>query len=137
MSIQDVAERVGLSANPCWRRIKQMEAAGIIERRVALVNAAAVGLAVTSFVFIRTSRHDPEWLDCFARAVRDIPEIMECHRMSGSVDYLLKCVVSDIDHYDRVYKKLIARVPGLSDVSSGFSMERLKHGTRLEVAPRR
>lgn len=134
LPVQVVAERVGLSPNPCWRRIKQLEAAGVIERRVALVNAAAVGLSVTAFVSIRTNQHNADWLQSFARGVQSIPEIVECHRMSGDIDYLLKVVVRDIQHYDRVYRRLIAAVPGLSDVSSTFSMERLKHGTKLELA---
>ncbi len=134
LPLQSIAERVGLSANPCWRRIKRLEAAGVIERRVALVNPAAVGLDVTAFVSIRTNQHNAAWLESFARGVQGIPEIVECHRMSGDIDYLLKVVVRDIQHYDRVYRRLIAAVPGLSDVSSKFSMERLKYGTRLELA---
>ena len=133
LSVQDIADLVGLSSNPCWRRIKMMEASGLIERRVALVNAAALGLGVTAFVTIRTDKHNPEWLASFAAGINAIPEIMECHRMSGDVDYLLKIVVADIAHYDRVYQALIAQVPGLSDVSSTFSMERLKAGTALPV----
>ena len=133
LSVQDIADQVGLSANPCWRRIKNMEASGVIERRVALVSAAKLGLGVTVFVTIRTDKHNPEWLASFAQGINAIPEIMECHRMSGDVDYLLKVVVADIPHYDRVYQALIAQVPGLSDVSSTFSMERLKAGTALPV----
>ena len=133
LSVQDIADQVGLSANPCWRRIKNMEASGVIERRVALVSAAKLGLGVTVFVTIRTDKHNPEWLASFAQGINAIPEIMECHRMSGDVDYLLKVVVADIAHYDRVYQALIAAVPGLSDVSSTFSMERLKAGTALPV----
>ena len=133
LSIQEIADRVGLSANPCWRRIKQMEASGVIQRRVALIDAALVGLGVTSFVMIRTSRHDPEWLAAFAAGVAAIPEIVECHRMSGDIDYLLKVVVRDIAHYDQVYQRLIKLVPNLSDVSSTFSMERLKYGTRIAL----
>jgi Lrp/AsnC family transcriptional regulator len=133
LPVQEIADQVGLSANPCWRRIKMMEASGLIEGRVALVNAAKLGLGVTVFVTIRTDKHNPEWLDCFAQGIAAIPEILECHRMSGDIDYLLKVVVADIAHYDRVYQALIAAVPGLSDVSSTFSMEKLKAGTALPV----
>jgi Lrp/AsnC family transcriptional regulator len=134
LSIQQIGERVGLSANPCWRRIKRMEDAGLIERRVALLNSAMVGLATTVFVTIRTNRHDPEWLESFAVGIARIPEILECHRMSGDIDYLLKIAARDIAHYDKVYQLLIQSVPGLSDVSSTFSMERLKYGTALDPA---
>lgn len=133
LSIQDVADRVGLSSNPCWRRIRQMEANGVIARRVALVDPEAVGLGVTVFVMVRTGQHDREWLGSFARAVEIVPEIVECHRMSGDVDYLLKIIVAEIAHYDRVYQRLIALVPGLSDVSSTFSMERMKAGTAIDL----
>jgi Lrp/AsnC family transcriptional regulator len=88
---------------------------------------------MTAFVTIRTNQHNQIWLEGFARGVQRIPEIIECHRMSGDIDYLLKIVVRDIAHYDRVYQKLIAEVPGLSDVSSTFSMERLKHGVKLDL----
>lgn len=133
LSIQQIGDRVGLSTNPCWRRIKRMEDAAIIERRVAILDPAKIGLGVTAFVTIRTDKHNPEWLKLFAQGVRAIPEIIECHRMSGDVDYLLKIAVSDIAHYDRIYQQLISAVPGLADVSSTFSMERLKYGTALPV----
>lgn len=131
LPIQAIGERVGLSTNPCWRRIKRMEEAGIIARRVAILDPVAVGLPTTVFVSIRTARHDPEWLEAFASGIAGIPEITECHRMAGEVDYLLKLSVRDIAHYDRIYQRLIAEVPGLNDVSSSFSMEALKMTTAL------
>lgn len=133
MPVQQIADQVGLSVNPCWRRIKLLEEGGVIERRVALVNAEAVGLGMTAFVSIRTNQHNQKWLEGFAKGVQKIPEIIECHRMSGDIDYLLKVVIRDIAHYDRVYQKLISEVHGLSDVSSTFSMERLKHGVKLDL----
>jgi Lrp/AsnC family transcriptional regulator len=132
MSMQDMADKVGLSANPVWRRIKRLEESGVIARRVAVVDPVKLGLGLTSFVTIRTSQHDAKWLDIFAKAVRKIPEIVECHRMSGDVDYLLKIIVRDVSHYDKVYKNLVAVVPGLLDVSSTFSMERLKETSRID-----
>jgi Lrp/AsnC family transcriptional regulator len=134
LSIQDLAERVGLTPNPCWRRIRRLEESGVIQRRVAVVDAAAVGLRLTAFVAIRTDKHSKEWLQSFARGIRAIPEIVECHRMSGETDYLLKVIVRDIAHYDEVYQRLIAEVDGLSDVSSAFSMESLKRDTAIDVA---
>jgi Lrp/AsnC family transcriptional regulator len=133
LTVQDIGDRVGLSATPCWRRIKLLEAAGIIDRRVAILNAAAVGLKAVVLVFVRTNRHKADWLEGFAAAIEGIPEIVECHRLTGDIDYMLKCVVRDIDHYDEVYKRLIARAPGLADVSAAFSMERLKQVTKVDV----
>ena len=134
MSIQDIAEKVGLSTNPCWRRIRRLESDGVIDRRVALLDPAKVGLKTTAFVFIRTNQHDTDWLESFAKGVQRIPEIVECHRMSGELDYLLKVVVQDIEHYDAVYKRLVMYVPGLSDVSATFSMEKLKASTALDLS---
>lgn len=131
LAIHEVGERVGLSHNACWRRIKRLEESGVIARRVALLDPEKVGLGTTVFVAIRTQRHDPQWLDAFSRAVAGIEEIAECHRMAGDVDYLLKLSVRDIAHYDRIYRKLIAAVPDLADVSSTFSMERMKASTAL------
>ncbi|MBN8500358.1 MAG: Lrp/AsnC family transcriptional regulator [Sphingomonadales bacterium] len=131
LPVHEVGERVGLSSNACWRRIKRLEDSGIIARRVALLDADRLGLATTVFVAIRTNRHDPDWLDAFNRGIAGIDEISECHRMAGDVDYLLKLVVRDIAHYDRIYRKLIAAVPDIADVSSSFSMERLKATTAL------
>lgn len=131
LAVHEIGERVGLSHNACWRRIRRLEDSGMIARRVALLDPAKIGLATTVFVAVRTSRHDPEWLEAFARGVASIDEVIECHRMAGDVDYLLKLVVRDIAHYDRIYRKLIAAVPDLADVSSSFSMERMKHTTAL------
>jgi Lrp/AsnC family transcriptional regulator len=133
LAVHDIGQAVGLSTNPCWRRIKRMEDAGIIERRVAILNPVSLGLGTTLFVTIKTSTHNAEWLDMFRQGIAAIPEIVECHRMSGDIDYLLKVIVADIGHYDRVYQRLIADIPGLSDVSSAFSMERLKFGTALPI----
>ena len=134
LTVQQISDAVGLSPNPVWRRIKRLESEGVIERRVALISPEAVGLPMTVFVSIKTSRHDVAWLDSLAAAMSRIPEIVEAHRMSGDIDYLLKILVRDVGHYDRVYRKLITAVPGLSDVSSSFSMERLKSTTAIDLA---
>jgi len=132
LGVNEIAGRVGLSSTPCWRRIQRLEETGVIRGRVALLDREAINLPVTVFVQIRTSRHEPAWLEEFARAVADIPEIVEVYRMSGQVDYLLRVVVPDIAGYDRVYKRLIASV-ALLDVSSAFAMECIKTTTALPV----
>lgn len=133
LSIQAIAEQVGLSTNPCWRRIKRLEEDGVIARRVALVEPASVGLGITVFILVRTEDHSKPWLDAFARSVALIPEIVECHRLSGKDDYLLKMQVESISHYDTVYKRLVEKVPGLVDVTSTFSMEKVKYSTALKL----
>ena len=132
--IAEVAQRVGLSQTPCWKRIKRLQDTGVIQKRVALVDREALGLPLTVFVAIRTSRHDEEWLAAFSKSASVLPEVVELYRMSGEVDYLLKVVVQDIAAYDRFYKRLIAAAP-LTDVSSSFAMEQIKFTTALPVFP--
>lgn len=132
LSLADLSQRVSLSQNACWRRIKRLEADGVIDRRVALLNGEALGRSVTVFVFVRTSEHNEDWLGRFAEGVRQLPEVVEFHRMTGDIDYLLKIIVSEISDYDRVYKQLI-RVAPLFSVSSSFSMERLKYTTEIPL----
>lgn len=131
-SISDMAEKVGLSATPCWKRVKRLEQAGIIDRRVAILNRTQLGLGVTVIVAVRTSRHSEEWLQAFAEGVANIPEVLEFYRMSGEIDYLLKVVVRDIADYDRIYRKLI-KVADLRDISSSFAMQEIKSTTSLPL----
>lgn len=132
LSVAELAERVGLTSTPCWKRLKRLQDDGYLDHRVALVNRRKAGLSVTVFVSVRTSQHDEKWLAKFAAAVIGLPEVMEFHRMSGDVDYLLKVVTTDIEGYDRFYKKLI-RVANLTGVSSAFSMEQIKYTTALPL----
>jgi len=133
LSNAELAERVGLSTTPCWRRVRLLEEQGYIRGRVALLDRDRLNVGVTVFVSIKTARHEADWLDTFARVVRDLPEVQEFHRMSGEVDYLMKVVVPDIAAYDRFYKRLIAEID-LSDVSSSFAMEEIKNTTELPLS---
>ncbi|GLZ88374.1 AsnC family transcriptional regulator [Metapseudomonas resinovorans] len=132
ISLAELAEAVNLSPTPCWRRLQKLREDGVIRKQVALCDAERLDLGVTVFVTIRTSRHSDDWTRQFIEGTRDIPEIVEIYRMTGDVDYLLKIVVPDIKGYDAVYKRLI-RVADLSDVSSGFAMEVIKHTTALPL----
>lgn len=132
--IADLAERVGLTQTPCWKRIKRLQDSGVITARVALLDREALDLPLTVFVAVKTGRHDEDWLSLFASGAKALPEVVEFYRMSGEVDYLLKVVVKDIAAYDRFYKRLIATAP-LSDVSSSFAMEQIKFTTALPIAP--
>jgi Lrp/AsnC family transcriptional regulator len=126
LSLAEIAAEVGLTPTPCWKRIRRMEEAGIISRRVALLDAAKVGLPVSAFVAVETADHSDEWLKRFADVIAATPEVVDAWRMSGDVDYLLHVVVPDIAAYDSFYRKLIAAVP-LRNVTSRFAMERMKH----------
>ena len=132
LSVAQLSERVGLSTTPCWKRLRRLEDEGYIESRVAIINRRKVGLPVTVFVSVRITQHDEKWFARFAAAVTALPEVQEFHRMSGDIDYLLKVVTSDIEGYDRFYKKLIKSVQ-LTGVSSAFSMEQIKITTSLPL----
>ncbi|MEM9839595.1 MAG: Lrp/AsnC family transcriptional regulator [Pseudomonadota bacterium] len=125
ISTAELAERVGLSQTPCWRRLKKLEDTGVIERRVAILDRDAINLGMTAFVSVKTSNHNQGWLKEFAEAVSRIPEIVEIHRMSGEVDYLLKVVCPNMDRFDAIYRRLIETV-AFSDVTSHFAMEVIK-----------
>lgn len=135
LSVDQLAERVRLSRNACWRRVKRLEEEGVIRGRVALVDAEKLGLSLSVFVLVRTSHHDPDWLRRFREAVVSIPEITGVYRMSGDLDYVLRARVADVKAYDRLYQRLIARVP-LSDVSASFVMEEIKETTAVPVEVR-
>lgn len=132
LSVAEIADRVGLSSTPCWRRIQKLEADGIIKHRVAILDPEKVNVGVTVFVSIRTQHHSIDWLDRFSKAVEDIDEVVEFYRMSGDVDYLLRIVVPDIAAYDAVYKRVISAIE-LNDVTSSFAMECIKQTTALPL----
>lgn len=132
LSVSDVAEQVGLSTTPCWRRIQAMEKSGIIKGRVALADPEKLNVGLTVFVMIKTNQHNPQWLSDFAQIAEEFPEIIEFYRMSGEVDYLLRVVVSDMKAYDSFYKKLIDKA-SFADISSSFAMEEIKYTTALPI----
>jgi Lrp/AsnC family transcriptional regulator len=132
LSIAELAERINLSANACWKRVKRLEADGYVLKRVALLDPRKLGAGVTVFVSVRAAEHSADWLATYADVVRKLPEVVEFYRMSGDVDYMLKLQVADIAAYDRVYQKLIRGVR-LSNVSSAFAMEELKHTTCIPL----
>lgn len=132
LPVSQLAERVGLSQTPCWKRVQKLEVAGIIAGRVAIVDPAAIGLGLTVFVEIEAADHTPEWRAAFFGMVHDHPDILEAHRMAGEVDYLLKVVVSGMAAYDAFYLDLTQRLP-CRNVTSRFSMERIRATTALPI----
>jgi Lrp/AsnC family transcriptional regulator len=132
LSVAEIGQRVGLSSTPCWKRIQRLEADGIIQKRVALVDQEKIGLGISVFVSVETGDHSQDWLGKFADVVGAMPEVMEFYRMAGDVDYMLRVVVTDMAGYDTFYKKLIASVP-LKNVTSRFAMEKIKSTTVLPI----
>ena len=132
LRIEEISERISLSRNACWRRIRRLDDDGIINKRVAIVNAEALDLGQMVIVLISTNSHDPEWLSLFRAAITEMPEIMGAHRMSGDLDYILRVRVRDVRAYDKFYQRLISKVP-ISNVSASFVMEDLKDSTELPL----
>ena len=135
LSIAQIANRVGLSSTPAWKRIQKLEASGVITRRVALVAPERVGVGLSVFVAIEAGDHSPEWLARFADAISTMPEVIEAYRMAGEVDYMIRVAVADMAEFDQFYKRLIAAAP-LKNVTSRFAMERIKHTTAYPLHPR-
>ena len=131
-SVESLAEKVNLSRNACWRRVKQLQSAGIIKARVALVDAEAVDLGLTVMVLVRTNEHAADWADKFRTAVHAMPEITGAYRMSGDLDYVLRVCVRDVKSYDAFYQRLTTRLR-LSDISASFVMEEIKDTTALPL----
>jgi Lrp/AsnC family transcriptional regulator len=134
ISIAELAQRVNLSQTPCWKRIQRLEATGVIQKRVALVDPDKVGLGLTVFTSIEIADHSGQGLQHFADVVLAMPEVMEFYRMAGDVDYMLRVVVPDMTAYDAFYKRLIDAIP-LKNVTSRFAMQRIKFTTAYSLTP--
>ena len=132
LSADLLAERIHLSRNAAWRRMRRLEDEGYIKARVAIVDPDKLGLGLAVVIMVRTNSHDPDWLEKFRRGVTAMPEIVSVWRMSGDLDYVLRARVADMKGYDLLYQRLIARVP-LADVSASFVMEEIKETTELPV----
>ena len=134
LSVAVIADRVGLTQTPCWKRIQRLEAEGVVTRRVAIVDPAQVGLGLTAFVGVEAGDHSEAWKSTFLDTIAGMPEIMEVHRMAGDVDYLLRVVVPDMSAFDRFYKRLTERVQ-IKSVTSWFTMETVRANTVYPLMP--
>lgn len=132
LTVAELAEHVGLSKSACWRRIQILEEEGIVGARVTLLDQEKLGLHLTVYSAIRTHEHTAEWFSGFYKMVSSMPNVMEVHRLSGDIDYLMRSVVPDVQSYDEMYKEMIACID-LYDVSSSFSMEKIKYTTALPL----
>ncbi|SMY33068.1 Leucine-responsive regulatory protein [Photobacterium malacitanum] len=133
MPLAELADAVNLTTTPCWKRLKRLEEDGILRQRVALLDPVKLGIAFTAFVQIKTSNHSQDWFNHFVTTVTDFPEVMEFYRMAGEYDYMMKVQVADMQAFDNLYKKLVASVADLTNVTSTFAMEPLKYTTALPV----
>jgi Lrp/AsnC family transcriptional regulator, leucine-responsive regulatory protein len=134
VSTQDLAARVGLSPSPCARRVRILEAAGIIKRYTAVIDQKKVGLPISAFASVKLERQREEELDRFAQAVARWPEVVDCYLMTGQRDYLLRVVVADLEAYERFLKEKLTRLDGVASIETSFALDQVK---RSEVLPLR
>lgn len=132
-SIAALADAVGLSQTPCWRRLKRMETDGIIIGRALLLDERKIGLGVDVFAHIRLKMHDEATLNELESAVMSHPQIVECFSMSGESDYLMRVIAASIDDYERFLKKTLLHLPGVASVNSSFALQRIKLTTALPL----
>ena len=132
IGLEDLGQKVGLSRNACWRRIKTLEEVGIVKARVALLDAEKLGLNLSVFIQVRAAAHDAAWLEAFSKATQRLPQIQGVYRMTGDLDYLIRARVADMKDYDQLYQRLVAQVP-MGDVSASFVMEEIKDTTAIAL----
>ncbi len=132
LSQRELAERVGLSQNACWRRLNALRARGLAGERTLRLDPARLGLGLTVFVMIRTRSHSREWLERFHKAVNDIPNVIDFYRIAGDYDYMLKIITQDMAAFDTIYRTLISRVD-LDTVTSYIAMEAIAANRDLPI----
>jgi len=133
ISNADLAEKINLSASACHRRVQRLDSSGFIKNYVALLNNRLVGLPTIVFVEITLSGQADEVLDAFEREVSLVPDVLECHLMAGEADYLLKVVAKDTDDFARIHRKYLARLPGVAQMHSSFSLRSVSNTTALPI----
>ena len=132
-SLANLAAKVGLSASPCLRRVRNLERSGVISRYVAVLNQRAIGLPISVFVSIKLEKQKQEALDQFAKAIARWPEVLECYLMTGPRDYWLRVVVPDLQTYERFLKQKLTRLEGIASIESSFALEQVKYTNILPV----
>lgn len=133
VSMAELGEHVGLSHTPCWRRVKRLEDAGYIQRRVTILNAELLSLSVAVHAYVVIKSHDEASLLSFEQAVQSIDEIVECYSITGDKDYLLKVVVASVDHYEKLLKSKLVHLPNVASVNSVFALKQIKYTTSLPL----
>ncbi|MGA7676264.1 MAG: Lrp/AsnC family transcriptional regulator [Rhizomicrobium sp.] len=133
LSVQELAEQVGLSHTPCWRRLKKLEADGVIKGRAVILDPEALGLSITVFAHIKVKQHDENTLEVFERSARECPEIVECFSMSGDADFLLRIVTGSVSEYEQFLKRTLLHLPGVGSVNSSFALKCVKFTTMLPI----
>lgn len=133
LSMADLGDQVGLSHTPCWRRVKRLEEEGYIQKRVTLLSAEKLDLNVSVHAYITIKSHDEESLIAFESAVQEVEEIVECYSITGEKDYLLRMIVANVDHYEKLLKKTLVHLPNVASVNSVFALKQVKYTTALPL----
>jgi Lrp/AsnC family transcriptional regulator len=133
LPIAAIAESVGLSTSPCWRRIDRLEREGVIKQRVVLVDRSKIGLKAHVFAQVKLNAHGRANLEDFSAAIRDIPEVLECYVLMGSVDFMLRIVAADIEAYERLFFDRLSTLAGVQEINSTIALSEIKHTTALPV----
>lgn len=132
-SVADIAEAVGLSQSPCWRRIQRLEQEGFVRERVAILDRRKLGFNLEVFVHVRFSREGSDTLARFEAAIRAAPEVVECHMLMGDVDFLLRVVTCNVDTYERFVRERLAVVPGVRSINSSIALSQVKATSKLPL----
>lgn len=133
MPASEIAERVGLSQSPCWRRINRLEKKGVIQKRVALLDRRMLGLNVVVFAHIKLSAHGRKSLPDFENSIRGFPQVLDCFTTTGEVDYILKVVTRDIESYERFFRNHLSQLPSVLEVNSTIGLSNIKSTTELPL----
>ena len=133
LSVSELAERIGMTAPPCWRRLRRLRDAKILLKQIWLVDASTMGFSVTIFASVKLAAHDSPATTAFRERVRELPEVLECYALLGSPDVLLKIVVSNMNYYEEFFYKRLSQLPGVREVSSSVVMSEVKKTTRLPI----
>ena len=136
MTNVDLAEAIGLSPAPCLRRVKALEAAGVIKCYAGIVDAGAVGLPICIFINISLERQERSHLEDFEDSIQSNPEVMECYLMTGSSDYLVRIVVPDLQSFERFLADKLTRIPGVANIQSSFAVKQVVYNTELPLQER-
>ena len=133
ISNAELAERIALSASACHRRVQRLESDGIIARYVALLDPRKIGKQATVYVEIKLNSQSDDVLDAFEKAVRRIPDVLECHLMAGNADFLLKLMVEDTEDFARIHRQYLSRLPGVAQMQSSFALRTVVKTTALDI----
>ncbi|SAI59861.1 AsnC family transcriptional regulator [Bordetella ansorpii] len=134
LSNADLAERIGLSPSPCWRRVSELKQSGVLRGSVYLVDPLKLGLAVNVFVHVSLKQQDKDSLNVFTEAISQRPEVMECYLMSGDADFMLRVVIQDLIKYQTLLIDCLTQIPGVASIRSSFALSQVKYTTALPTA---